>query len=123
MDSLIDILERKPDPETDRIPIAKKCIHGTYFSVNNIITWIEFQWTLAYECLVDKIDLWGKLPEIDKGNEWYFINEIKRCTHREVIWLKTKLATLISLFSETEENISFLIKLQNACTNIINSHK
>lgn len=121
MDSLSKTIKHEIDNGTNTIPIVKKCAYGTYFLVNNIITGIKFEGTLAYECLIDKVELWKKFPEADIGNEWYFIKEIQRCTRREVDALLHDFSRILK--SNRTDDMSFLITLQNACTNIINSQK
>ncbi len=126
MDTFWKAVEDKEwNNKTESTLVLKINKYGTYFLVENVIRGVKFDSTLAYECLLDKLDLWEKLPEADIGNEKYFMEEIKKCKYREVTRLLEKLSKIISKIRITspEDNICFLITLQNTCTNIINSDK
>ncbi len=121
MDPPSKIIKHEIHEWTGNVAIPKESLSGVYFRVGNILAWVNFNGTMSYSRIIKSIKSWEIPLRLNSENDSYYMNEIQKCSLREVEKLNKIFSQIIS--EQREQNTTFLISLQNACTNIINSQK
>jgi hypothetical protein len=84
---------------------------------------LDFDWSINYQCLVEKFTLWEQLANIDVDNLKYYKDELNKCSLQEIKMLEKRFKTLLERLEQTNNPTLFVLEMQNACWNIINAKK